>query len=280
MRVGILGAGLIGASIAKAATSAGAATEIVVYDRAAGHAEAVATACRQGRTVPEPGMLGGCDIVFVCTPVDAIADYVRMLASSQAVVIDTGSVKASIVRDLARDGRPFPNFVPGHPLGGGLSSGPDEADGANVLSRPFVLTPHADTSPQALATAQAFLARMGATVQVMEADLHDRLLALTSHLPHLVAFGLVQLLEELGDEERTLAEALAPKSFRTMSRFAQSGAEIWEDIFQHNQAETSAAAKALDRAMRDILGSERLGGRLETLSAARGRLGPRSDRDS
>ncbi|WP_165356600.1 prephenate dehydrogenase/arogenate dehydrogenase family protein [Sphingosinicella sp. BN140058] len=253
MRLGIVGTGLIGASLIEAAIAAGAVDEIVAYDTDAGHLAQVRA--RHAGIVPVsgPGDLEDCDLIFVCTPPDQIASYVASYASSNAIVVDVASIKSGIVRDVRQQGG-SPRFVPGHPLSGGTTTGPEEASADIVTRRPFVLTPYDGLDPEALANARTFIERLGAEVVLVDADAHDHVLALISHLPHLLSFAMIDAFRSLPESDRALAERLLPNSFLTVTQFAASDPKMWSGIIAQNGGEIAGAGERVFEALGSLLG--------------------------
>lgn len=251
MRVGIIGTGLIGASIARAAVDIRASVCLHDVDRERAINVAAAVESNVAASVED---LAGCSIVFVCTPPQAIAGYVLALAATDAVVVDVGSAKRTVIDEVARGGGNR-SFVPGHPLSGGIASGPAGAGAAIITRRLFVLTPYAGIDEEALETARAFLARLGARVVTMAPETHDRLMALLSHVPHLLSFALLDTLAGLTEEEREMAAALLPHSFETMTQFADADPALWAEIFAQNRAEIGRAAERLSASMARVAGA-------------------------
>lgn len=270
--LGIVGTGLIGASIAEAAVAAGALRELLLLDRDPSHADQVAERHAIAGRVDHIEALAACDIVFVCTPVNAIAPAVLALAGGP-VVIDVGSIKQPVLEAVAAGGG-NPRFVPGHPLSGGTASGPAQARAGLLAERPFVLCPYDGIDPAALAFARAFLARLGAKTIEIDAAAHDRLLALTSHVPHLIAFALVGAYAALPEAERAAAAALMPNSFDAITHFAASDPVMWADIFAGSPDAVGASWAAVRQAAERIVATERsdLIAELDRLRAARLRL--------
>jgi prephenate dehydrogenase len=223
----VVGTGLVGASVALAAKRAGVghvqgwdadestlreAAGASAVDRAAGSlAEAVA----------------GAELVVVAVPVGALVETTRLVlaaASPEATVTDVGSTKRALAAiDDAR-------FVPGHPLAGGHTGGPARAAADLVDASTWLLTPLAATDPERLALVERFVVSLGARVVRLDANDHDRLLALTSHLPHALANLLMRRVAAGGDE----ALGYAGASLREMTRVAGANPGIWADIFVEN----------------------------------------------
>lgn len=242
--LGIVGAGLIGASIAARAAQAWPGVAIRIYDRSYPNAAHVAGMWPNAAVADAVEALRACELVFVATPVGAIADTVAALLSGDGpkpVVIDTGSVKAGVIEAVAARIADPSCFVPGHPLAGSHLSGPQAASPDLVAGRVFVLTPTETTAPAALALARGALEALGAAVVSTDARLHDEMLALTSHLPHVIAYALVAGLEAF--EPGEARARLAAGSFRAQTVFAASDPEMWADILIAN-------AEAVERAAR------------------------------
>jgi prephenate dehydrogenase len=263
MRIGtltIVGVGLIGGSIGLAARRVGLADCILGTGR---NAASLETARRLGRVDEVVLGLGDAvrraDVAVFCTPVDAIAGQVVESAcgcKEGTLLTDAGSTKADILRAL--DGR-LPHgvdFVGSHPLAGSEKQGPEHATADLFVGRLAIVTPTRATSDAAVARTVQFWQALGARVRLMSPEEHDRALALTSHLPHLVASALAGLLPpELRD--------LAATGFRDTTRIAAGDPGLWTAIFAHNRdAVREALARFEDRiaAFRDALDTaDRLG---------------------
>jgi prephenate dehydrogenase len=260
-RFGIVGAGLIGGSIAKAIVAADGTATIALFDVEERNRADLARSVAAARPVAELTDLAECQCIFVCTPVSTIASLVRSVAAvvdADATIIDCGSVKGAVIEELKAGGGPVPNYVPGHPISGGNSSGPGLSAASIITGSPFVLCPGPRTSPEAVARAEAIIRRLGARPLLMGADDHDRAVATTSHLPHLLAFALAAL---LGEDEPAEADLVAG-SFRSISRYAASDARIWTDIFRANRPEMLSALQRFERevaALRELIGEQEAG---------------------
>ena len=227
MKLAVVGTGLIGASFAKAARSRGLASEIVGLDA---DAENAAAALRLGLidrvvdAVPRDAAA-----VLLAVPVDGIADWVRRLADHPGALFDAGSVKAPIIESLkARDGALPPRYVPCHPIAGSERSGPEAADGDLFAGRQAVLTPVPETDPAAIEQVRALWRGVGADAQLMSAADHDRILAVTSHLPHLLAFAYL---------DRVQADHLSHTGggFDDFTRIGTAAPHLWASILDLNR---------------------------------------------
>ncbi|MGE5095751.1 MAG: prephenate dehydrogenase, partial [Betaproteobacteria bacterium] len=195
-RVAIVGVGLIGGSLALALRRAGAVSTIVAADRdlqALERAAALGVIDQAAESVSEATR--GADVVVVALPVRAIGSAlhdVGLALESHAVVTDVGSTKGEVVRIAREELRErFPRFVPGHPIAGRESSGVEAATPDLFRGARVVLTPQPDTAPEAMDTVRACWEAAGARVTALEPEVHDRIFAAVSHLPHLLSFALV-----------------------------------------------------------------------------------------
>lgn len=256
-RLGIAGVGLIGGSFALAARRAGVVEEVFGWGRTQANLD---VALRRGvldRAELHPDVLAGADAVLLATPVAAIAAAARELASvvePGALVFDAGSAKREIVAACEAALGDRARFVGCHPIAGNERSGAGNADPDLLAGAPCVLTPTATTDPSALARVRRLWEAVGMRVVEMTPREHDELLALLSHVPHVVAFALTAL---LGDTARSRPEALAlaGPSFRGATRVALSSPEMWRDILLANRG-----------AVREVLA--RLRAEIDALEAA------------
>jgi prephenate dehydrogenase len=226
--VAIVGVGLMGGSVGLAARRRGAAARVLGVDRDA----TALRAARERGIIDEacPDLLaaaGAADLVLFCTPVDTVA---ALACRPGTVLTDAGSTKGAIVR--AVEGR-LPDgvsFVGGHPLAGSEKSGAEHADADLFRGRLVVLTPTPATSEEAVGGVSVFWRELGARVERMSPEAHDRALALTSHLPHLVASALAGVLPpELA--------GLTATGFRDTTRVASGDPALWSAIFEANRGE-------------------------------------------
>jgi cyclohexadieny/prephenate dehydrogenase len=238
--VAIVGVGLIGGSVGLALRQRGLAEAVTGIGR---RAESLRVAKRVGavtRTTTDlAGGVAEADLVVVCTPVADIAGHVREAAAScnGAVITDAGSTKAYIVAELDGALPPTARFVGSHPLAGSERSGPAHARADLFVDRVVVVTPTGRTTADDLQTVTQFWKSLGAKIIEMTPTAHDRALAATSHLPHLVAFALAASVPP-----RDLP--LAASGLRDTTRIAGSDPELWAQILVSNQFEV---LKALDR---------------------------------
>jgi len=239
-RLCIIGVGLIGGSIARAARSCGLAASIVGYGREQ-ERQNLETAKRLGVIDEyfldiEPA-LEGTDAVVVAVPVGAVESVFRLLKpywSNACVYSDVGSTKSNVIAAAERVfGRVPANLVPAHPIAGAENSGVEAALPDLFLRRRLIITPLDHTDPAALSKIQFFWERIGSLVSVMSAERHDAVLAATSHLPHLLAFALVDMLGR--QDEQCEIFKYAAGGFRDFTRIASSDPTMWRDICTANK---------------------------------------------
>lgn len=265
MKLAVVGTGLIGASFAKAVRRRGLSSEIVGLDA---DAENAATALRLGLidrvsdAVPRDAAA-----VLLAVPVDGIAGWVRRLADHPGTLFDAGSVKAPIIESLkGQDGALPPRYVPCHPIAGSERSGPEAADGDLFAGRPAVLTPVPETDPAAIDQVRALWRGVGADAQLMSAADHDRIMAVTSHLPHLLAFAYLDQVEA-GHLPHTGG------GFEDFTRIGAAAPRLWASILGLNRGPliTALAAfkESLDSFERALANDDREA--LEALIDAAGR---------
>ncbi len=261
-RLTLIGAGLIGGSIARGAKRfGGVAGEIVVCDSSTAVLARVEQLGFADRCEADPAAaVAGADGVILCTPVGAYAELARLIGPALApgaVLSDVGSTKQSVLRDVGPAVPDGVHFVPGHPVAGTEFSGPDAGFAEMFEGRWCLLTPVAGTDEAAVAKLEALWQRLGARTARMEAAHHDRVLAIVSHLPHLLAFTICGTADDLADETRQEVLQFAASGFRDFTRIAASDPVMWRDIFINNKeallemlARFSEDAQAMARAVR------------------------------
>ncbi|HHQ41234.1 MAG TPA: prephenate dehydrogenase/arogenate dehydrogenase family protein [Chromatiales bacterium] len=246
-RLAVAGVGLIGGSLALAAREAGLAGEVVGIGRRPERLRRAAELGVVDRWTTEPAEgVAGADLVVLAVPLGAMRALMEALAPGlgpEAVVTDVGSAKRAVVEDArAALGDAFARFVPGHPVAGTERSGVEAAFATLFRGRRVILTPVAETAPEAVARVRALWEAVGAEVVEMDPARHDRILAATSHLPHVLAYTLVDLLAGLAEHEEVFANAAG--GFRDFTRIASSDPVMWRDICLANR---EAIVEMLDR---------------------------------
>lgn len=243
-RLCLIGVGLIGGSLTLALKQAGVCQHVVGVGRSA---ENLDDAMRLG-VIDESSMdvtaaVAGADVVVLAVPVGSVESICRQIAPAlgeEAVLTDVGSVKADIVAQVKNAFGGVPTqFVPGHPIAGTEKSGAKHAFPSLYHGRRVILTPLTETSDSAVAQVQAMWEATGANVECMDVQRHDEVLAATSHLPHMLAFGLVDSLARLDNSAEIFK--FAAGGFRDFTRIASSDPTMWKDICLHNREAILAA---------------------------------------
>ena len=238
-RLALIGTGLIGSSIARAARVQGAVRAITATARSAATRRRVAELGFADCVVESnAAAVEGADLVIVCIPVGACGAVAAEIAphlAPGAVVSDVGSVKSAVVRDMAPHIPPGIHFVPAHPVAGTENSGPDAGFAELFVGRWCILTPPPGTDPAAVRRLSAFWRMLGANVESMSPEHHDLVLGITSHLPHLIAYTIVGTAEELSQVTRSEVLQFSAGGFRDFTRIAASDPTMWRDIFLSNK---------------------------------------------
>ena len=252
-RMTIIGCGLIGSSLAHAARDHAAVEEIVVADRDAQVRARVEELGFADRVVANTaGAVRGSDLVVIATPVGAFAAVVAEIAAALepgATLTDVGSVKGAAARAFAGLGRGDVFAIPGHPIAGTEQSGPDAGFATLFKNRWTILTPPEGAERAAVERLAGVWRELGANVETMDVAHHDLVLAVTSHLPHLIAYNIVGTAADL--EEVTSSEVMkySAGGFRDFTRIAASDPIMWRDIFLNNR---EAVLEVLARFTEDL----------------------------
>lgn len=243
-KLAIVGTGLIGGSFAKAARSSGLFGEIVGLDRdpeLAKTALALGLIDRVAQEVP-----ADVDAVLLATPADRVGPWVCDLANHRGILFDVGSVKAPIIKAVREQRQRLPaRYVPCHPITGSERSGPAMADGELFAGAKVILTPEPETDPAAIKAVEGWWRAVGAIPETMKAAEHDEILAVTSHLPHLLAFAYLEQVEP-----HHLAQ-VGP-GFRDFTRIGGGDAELWAAVLRLNRAPLLAALQSAKRSMQRL----------------------------
>jgi len=254
-QIAIIGVGLIGGSIARGALEKGIAGEVVLFD---GDAAALKRAGEIGFGRPAVSLaeaVAHADAVFLCVPVGAIgpvagASIVAMKPG--AILTDVGSVKGNVARDFRSLGRGDIHIIPGHPVAGTEKSGPDAGFAALFENRWCILTPEANGSADYVAATDrlaAFWTALGSKVERMDAQRHDLVLAVTSHIPHLIAYNMVATAYDMEAVTEGEVVKFSAAGFRDFTRIAASDPTMWRDVFLNNK---DAVLEVLGRFEEDL----------------------------
>jgi cyclohexadieny/prephenate dehydrogenase len=252
-KICIIGLGLIGSSLARIIKAQNMAETLVAVDinpkvcdkvLELGIADKATTSLSTGAE--------GADLVILCSPTGTmalvakgIADYLK----SGAIVTDVGSVKSSVVKDLRENLPEGIEIVPGHPIAGTEHSGPEAGFTELFEGRWCILTPLPETSLLAVEKVSALWQACGAKIEIMEAQRHDLILAITSHLPHLIAYSIVDTASGLEEETKSEVIKFSASGFRGFTRIAASDPVMWRDVFLNNR---EAVLEILGRFTEDL----------------------------
>lgn len=237
-RLAILGVGLIGGSLARALRAKGLVREVVGCGRDEGNLRRGVELGAIDRYTFDPAVAAAhADVVVVAVTLGATADVLARISPAlgpQTIVTDVGSTKQSVIAAARTSlGARFPRFVPGHPIAGGERTGVEASYPALYERHRVILTPTPDTDPAAVAVVEQMWIATGAHVSRMEPAHHDEVLAATSHLPHMLAFALVDCLAGLSEAGEIFDYAAG--GFRDLTRIASSSPDMWRDIALHNR---------------------------------------------
>jgi cyclohexadieny/prephenate dehydrogenase len=260
-KLALIGVGLIGGSIARAAREYGAARTITATARSEATRKRVVELGIADQVVETNAeAVKGADLVIVCIPVGASGPVAQEIAAHLkpgAIVSDVGSVKGAVLKDMAPHIPKGVHLIPAHPVAGTENSGPDAGFPELFVNRWCILTPPEGADPEAIKKLDAFWTALGANVETMTAEHHDLVLAITSHLPHLIAYTIVGTAEEFSTVSRSEVLKFSAGGFRDFTRIAASDPTMWRDVFLHNKdavlemlAQFSEDLAKLTRAMR------------------------------
>jgi len=257
-RVALIGIGLIGSSLARVLRRDTPATTIVACARRAETLAAVRQLDLADETTDDPARAAeGADLVVIATPLSAYAEIGRRIAPALrrgAILTDVGSVKEAVIRDLQPSLPEGVHFVPGHPVAGTEHSGPEAGFAELFRGRWCILTPPPETAPEAVTGVTRMWEQAGMRVVTMSADHHDRVLAVTSHLPHLIAYTIVGTATDLEDSLKSEVIEFSASGFRDFTRIAASDPVMWRDVFLNNR---EAVLEMLQRFSEDLTALQR-----------------------
>jgi cyclohexadieny/prephenate dehydrogenase len=251
-QVAIIGLGLIGGSIGLAVRENLPGVATTGYDSDPHVRHRAAERRLTDRICETPAeAVAGADLVILCVPVGAMGEAARAIAPSlspDALVSDVGSSKEAIGRMLT-EALPGRAVIPAHPVAGTENSGPDAGFATLFRHRWCIVTPPDGADPAKVAALVEFWRALGAMVETMEAEHHDRVLAVTSHIPHLIAYTIVGTASDLEEVTRSEVIKYSAGGFRDFTRIAASDPTMWRDVFLHNR---EAVLEMLDRFLTDF----------------------------
>jgi cyclohexadieny/prephenate dehydrogenase len=239
-RLALVGIGLIGSSVARIAKDRGGiADEVVACARTQASLDRVVELGIADRTELDAGKaVTGADCVMLCAPVGAFAEIATRIAphlEPGCILTDVGSTKQSVIRDVGPLVPAGVHFVPAHPIAGTEHSGPDAGFAGLFEGRYTLVVPPLGTDEDAVEKISELWRRCGSLVERMEPSHHDKVLAIVSHLPHLIAFTICGTADDLADESRSEVLRFAASGFRDFTRIAASDPVMWRDVFLNNR---------------------------------------------
>lgn len=238
-QITIVGFGLIGSSIARSIQKNNLADKLICADMSQevcekvsnlNLADDVTTDLKQG--------VEGSDLVILCVPVGSMGDVADIIASNlqeDTIITDVGSVKKEVIRQLQPKLPSSVHLIPGHPIAGTERSGPENGFSELFENRWCVLTPLQHSDVRKVEKLTLFWEKMGSRIEIMDADHHDLVLGITSHLPHLIAYTIVQTATELEDDIKSEVIKFSASGFRDFTRIAASNPVMWRDVFLTNK---------------------------------------------
>jgi cyclohexadieny/prephenate dehydrogenase len=256
--VALIGVGLIGSSLSHAMRRANLAARITACARS----EATRAAIRRleladGVYERAGDAVRGADLVILCTPVGAFGALAAEMAPhlrKGAILTDAGSVKTAVIRDVGPHVPEHVHFVPGHPIAGTEFSGPESGFAELFDGRWTILTPLPDADEDAVAKLKTYWEACGSLVEIMPPDHHDLVLAVTSHVPHLIAYNIVGTVSDLERVTEKEVIKFSASGFRDFTRIAASDPTMWRDIFMNNK---DAVLEILGRFTEDLAALQR-----------------------
>ena len=258
-RIALIGMGLIGSSLARVCRRKGLAREIIAADSSAQvRAEVGGLGLADQVAEKLATAVEGADLVILCVPVGAMGPVAQEIAPCLlpgAILSDVGSVKTAIIKAVAPHLPATVDFVPAHPVAGTEQSGPAAGFATLFLNRWSIVTPPAGTNPKAVARLASFWQGAGANVEVMDAAHHDLVLAITSHVPHLIAYNIVGTAADLEQVTQLEVIKFSAGGFRDFTRIAASDPVMWRDIFLNNK---EAVLETLGRFNEDLSALQRM----------------------
>ena len=256
-KIGFIGFGLIGGSIAKVIKEKYPDTEMIaIASREHTIAQAYADGLISNETMLPLSAFSDCDVLFLCAPVKVNVDYLKQLAPilpKHCIITDVGSVKGDITKAVAELGLTS-HFIGGHPMAGSEAIGYDHSNAHLLENAYYILTVTDDFPHEQLADFSAFIRSLGALILIMSPSKHDFATACISHLPHVIAASLVNFVQENDFSDETM-KTIAAGGFRDITRIASSSPVMWQHICATNKEEILKAASLYEKNLHDFIAS-------------------------
>ena len=257
-RLALIGIGLIGASIALAARRAGVVQHVAISSRTPATLKRAEELKLGDSYHADPAEAArGADCVILCTPVGSVGALTAAIAGALkpgAIISDVGSVKSAVIAAMKPHVPAGVHFVPAHPVAGTEHSGPDAGFAELFDNRWCILTPPEGTDPAAADKLTRFWTALGSNVETMNAEHHDRVLAITSHVPHLIAYNIVGTAADMETVTQSEVMKFSAGGFRDFTRIAASDPTMWRDVFLNNR---EAVLEMLQRFTEDLTALQR-----------------------
>ncbi len=257
-RLALIGVGLIGSSIARATKRADLADNIVGCARTPKTRDKAMELGIVDAMYEDPAeAVAGADLVIICSHLGSYVSVGKAIAASLApgaIVTDVGSVKGCVARDLGPHIPDGVHLVPGHPVSGSEKSGPEAGFETLFDDRWWILTPDETADGAAVQRLAAYVQALGSRVEIMAAERHDLVLAITSHLPHLIAYNIVSTADDMETVTQGEVVKYSAGGFRDFTRIAASDPEFWRDVFLNNR---DAVLETLGRFTEDLIALQR-----------------------
>ncbi len=255
----IIGVGLIGSSIARVARRRNAARRIILADRSVGTLERAKAVGLGDIVTDDPARaVRNADCVILCVPVganEAVGRLIAPMLRPRTIISDVGSVKGAVISALQPLLPAHARLVPAHPVAGTEQSGPDAGFASLFVNRWCILTPPEGTDEEAVKKVRALWEAFGSHVEIMSAAHHDLVLAITSHVPHLIAYNIVGTAADLAEVTQSEVIKFSAGGFRDFTRIAASDPTMWRDVFLHNK---DAVLEMLGRFNEDLTALQRM----------------------
>jgi len=252
-KIGIIGCGLIGSSLARAIKKNNLAEKIVSSNRSdAANKKVIELKIVDESSSDTKKMAEGSDLVVIATPLSSYEDVISKIKNSLnngVILTDVGSVKENIINLVEKHIPENISWIPSHPIAGTEESGPEAGFSELFQNRWCILTPSKKAKEKDINLLQTFWEKIGSKVDIMEAEQHDYILSITSHIPHLIAYNIVNTSINIQDEKESIIIKYSAGGLRDFTRIAASNPIMWRDVFIQNKKNTS---KMIDKFIRNL----------------------------
>ena len=252
-KVCIIGCGLIGSSLARAIKKNNLAEKIVSSNRSdAANKKVIELKIVDDSSSDPKKMVDGSDLVVIATPLSSYEDVISKIKDSlknRVILTDVGSVKENILNLVEKNIPENISWIPSHPIAGTEESGPEAGFSALFQNRWCILTPSKKAKEKDINLLQTFWEKVGSKVDIMEAKQHDYILSITSHIPHLIAYNIVNTSLNIQDEKESTIVKYSAGGLRDFTRIAASNPIMWRDVFIQNKKNTS---KMIDKFIENL----------------------------